>query len=90
MAREKGLVELLRLERVGVTAPRPVSAMLLLLPPAMFQRLLSMAAGVALITAFRYSSASTLLGTSWAWWLWWWWWFCGSCTGSRSSMTVFF
>jgi hypothetical protein len=26
----------------------------------------SMAAGVALITARRYSSASTLLGTSWA------------------------
>ena len=69
IALEKGL-ELLRLERVGVTVPRPVSARLVLLPPAMFQRLLSgrsMAAGVALMTAFRYSSASTLVGTSWAW-----------------------
>ena len=68
MAREKGL-ELFRLESVGVIVPRPVSAMLLVLP-AMFQRLVSVAAGVALITAFRYSSDSTLVGTSWAWWLW--------------------
>jgi hypothetical protein len=67
MALEKGL-ELLRLASVGVMEPRPVSAMLLLLPD-MFHRLVSgrsMATGVALITAFRYSSASTLVGTSWA------------------------
>ena len=71
MARAKGL-ELFLLESVGVMVPpSPVVSAMLLLLPAMFHRLLSgrsMAAGVALITAFRYSSASTLLGTSWAWW----------------------